>query len=89
MQIEVEVILAAHHLYNEKACLDGVDSLVDLTTLSVVRWASQHEHRALATLAAGKQLCTFTEQLSVSATYAVPAQRARERCFTATAAVRF
>ena len=88
LQIEVEVILAAHHLYTENACLDGVDSLVDLTTLSVVRWASQHEHRALATLAAGKQLCALTERVPVSATYHVPAQRARERCVNAHAAVR-
>ena len=89
LQIEVEVILAAHHLYTENACLDGVDSLVDLTTLSVVRWASQHEHRALATLAAGKQFCTLTKRVPVSATCDVPAQRVRRCCFNAHAAVRF
>ncbi len=53
LQVEVEVILAAHRLYAETGCLDGIDSLVDLTTLSVLRWASQHEVKALASLAAG------------------------------------
>ena len=53
LQVEVEVILAAHRLYTEAGCLEGIDSLVNLTTLSVLRWASQHEFKALASLAAG------------------------------------
>jgi len=54
--VEVEIILAAHRLYTEKGCLDGIDSLVNLTTLSVVRWANQQEFKALATLATGRIL---------------------------------
>ena len=50
----MEVILAAHRLYTETDCLVGIDSLVDLTTLSVLRWASQHEFKVLASLAAGQ-----------------------------------
>ena len=52
--MEVEIISAAHRLYTETQCLDGIDSLVDLTTLSVTRWASQQEFKALASLVAGK-----------------------------------
>lgn len=55
--MEVEVILGAHRLYTEKDCLDGIDSLVDLTTLSVVIWARQLEYKALASLAAGSSIC--------------------------------
>ena len=53
-QVEVEIILAAHRLYTEQGCLGGIDSLVNLTALSVVRWANHQEFRPLATLAAGE-----------------------------------
>ena len=56
LQVEVEVILAAHRLYNENNCLDGIDGLIELTTLSVVRWANQQQYRALASLSAGNYL---------------------------------
>ena len=54
--MEVEIILAAHRLYTEQGCLGGIDSLVNLTALSVVRWANHQEFRPLATLAAGERI---------------------------------
>lgn len=53
MQVEVEIVLAAHRFYAETECLDGIDSLVDLTRLSVLRWANQNEFKSLASLSAG------------------------------------
>lgn len=69
LQVEVEVILAAHRLYNENDCLDGIDGLVELTTLSVTRWANQQQYKALASLAAGKPPISTSVQCQVESRY--------------------
>ena len=67
VQLEVEFVLAAHRFYSDAVCLEGIDSLLEFTTLSVGRWIKQSEHKALVRLATGKSFALCLKILQVSA----------------------